>query len=820
MICSVCYGMLRGHQGSQWRGTFDLHFDHQIDRRNLKESAGMSCVICRSLLTELSRLEEKNRKGVIGKAWNDVYASLRRTAEWLRLKQLGPEERGSFISAYLSEIYGTSHGQNGLYRLDFKLGENKKRVGTFVLQRVDLKTDDPEKAGSVTSHYTEDASTSTLHTPFSSSTSSDEVLSLARNWIRDCSLCHDGCPHKTDFDSWYPSRLIDLGVATEKNERTKSDEVRLVSTKELLENGPLKDRFYVTLSHCWGKAKFTTLTEDNIDQFLQRGIKINTLPRTFRDAIYFARRLSKQVRYIWIDSLCIIQGHSPKQYEDWLRESAQMYQIYYNSYCNISATAATDSEKGLFFRREPRELWEDDINLNVEGIPGKGQPWQQELMSNPLDPSDPMPELPEEPLSMSVGAIHGETEKQRIERCRILDVSFWERHVDDAPVNRRGWVLQERLMAPRVLHFCQSSPTLDSKRQSLGGQVAWECRELVASESARTGLPIFRVQAGDIVPGGKVKSLIPHNPTQRNPFLDPATPATLYTCWKQIVEVYSKTRLTNAEDKLIALSGIASMMYDQINDNYLAGMWQRYLASQLLWYVDPVFEDGRFYYMSERPTFYRAPSWSWAAIDAPHGVKCGEITDVRFGEGRSPHTGQPTDEGLRIEIIEVEVTPGQPDNKFGLIKDPSTNSGVLNVLKLRGVVKKIELQELKVNGVTRYGWYLVTRSSGIEAAVEVAIHRNVYLDSPDSDTDILGPNGQVYCLPARKDAAGYLMCLLLQLERKDGVETGRFGRIGLTKIPPYEGGQEKVLALSAEDDDAIPHGNWHAQEKKHTIEIV
>lgn len=152
MICSVCYGMLRGHQGSQWRGTFDLHFDHQIDRRHLKESAGMSCVICRSLLTELSRLEEKNPKGVIGKAWNDVYASLWRAAEWLRLKQLGPEERISFISAYLSEIYSAGH--SGLYRLDFKLGDNKKRVGTFVLQRVDLKTEDPEKAGSVVSHYT------------------------------------------------------------------------------------------------------------------------------------------------------------------------------------------------------------------------------------------------------------------------------------------------------------------------------------------------------------------------------------------------------------------------------------------------------------------------------------------------------------------------------------------------------------------------------------------------------------------------------------------------------------------------------------------
>lgn len=396
--------------------------------------------------------------------------------------------------------------------------------------------------------------------------------------------------------------------------------------------------------------------------------------------------------------------------------------------------------------------------------------------------------LAEEPVGRVVGAMNGETEKQRIERCRILDVSFWERHVDDAPVNRRGWVLQERLMAPRVLHFCSD-------------QIAWECRDLEAAESARTGLPIFRFNAGDIVPGGKLKSLIPHNP-----FLDPAAGLHLYQCWKRVVEVYSKTRLTNAEDKLIALSGIASMMCDQIQDDYLAGMWKKYLASQLLWYVDPVFEDGRFYYFSQRPKFYRAPSFSWAAIDAPHGVKCGEITDQVVDR----NTGMPTDEGLRIEVVEVNVTPVS-GNRFGLVKGPS--EGVLNVLKIRGVVKKIELNELK-KSPDRYGWNLLTRNG-----TEVFQHRNVYLDSPHSDTDILGPDGQVYCLPARRDSLGYLICLLLQLERENGVETGRFKRIGLAKIPRYEEGQERVLALS-EDDEAIPHGNWHAEDKVHTIEIV
>jgi hypothetical protein len=500
-----------------------------------------------------------------------------------------------------------------------------------------------------------------------------------------------------------------LGRATELNERVNFRQVKLVLTKELLENGPRKDRFYVTLSHCWGKAKFMTLTEDKFARF-HGGIQIDTLPRTFRDAISFARRLSRQVRYIWIDSLCIIQGNSPAQYEDWLRESSQMFQIYRNSYCNLSATAAADSEKDLFFKREPRELWEDDINLNVEGIPGKGQPWRQELNVNVGD-SEILQICADEILSRSVGAIHGETTEQRIERCRILDVSFWERHVDDTPVNRRGWVLQERLMAPRVLHFCQD-------------QIAWECRDLEAAESARTGLPIFRIKAGgDVIPGGKLKSLIPHregderNGTQtENPFHDPPHPTSdihFYRCCKHVVEVYSKTRLTNPEDKLISLSGIAKMMHDQINDTYLAGMWSKYLASQLLWYVDPVYEDGRFYYRSERPKFFRAPTFSWAAVDAHHGVKCGEITD----------------EGLLIEVEEVNVTPVSEENKFGLVDT--------GYLRLRGVMKRIELEENRKNDAVRFSWHLMTNMDE-----EVITHWNVYLDSPESDTDILGRHGR------------------------------------------------------------------------------
>ncbi|RDL34348.1 uncharacterized protein BP5553_07476 [Venustampulla echinocandica] len=640
------------------------------------------------------------------------------------------------ISAYLSEIYVQT--EPSVYRLDFK-SQDYKRVGTFVLQQ------------------TGDRDDGLLHTPFSASTSSDEVLEVARGWIHDClykknhdgSKKHAACPGIDPQNPWYPTRLIDLGLVADSGkpgQRVNPEQVRLVVTNE---DEPKKGDVYVTLSHCWGKANFLRLEEGTISEF-QKGIRLETLPKTFRHAISFARRLGRKVRYIWIDSLCIIQGQSDAQRRDWLNESAKMYEIYKNSYCNISATAATDSEQGLFFDREPRELWEDEINLNVDGIPGNKQ-----------------------------------SHKHPIKRCSVLDLSFWERNVDDAPVNRRAWVLQERLMAPRVLHFCQN-------------QIAWECGKLDASESFRDGLPSYRLNRSDVVPSRGLKGLPEPELNGQNL----CTSIAVYQRWKRVVEVYSKTKLTNPSDKLIALSGIAKMMSKEVGETYVAGLWKEYLASQLLWRVDPVYENGVFNYPSKRPELYRAPSFSWAAVDAPQGILYGEITN----------------EGLLIEVVEDHVLP-PPDttDKFGLVQSGH--------VKVKGILKKIEMRKdpkivssnlFKRKETTRYAWRLDSKLDGLTGEW----YSNVFLDSPNSDLDIFGPEGNLYCLPAQTDSEKYLICLLLQLEKKESMWTKSFRRIGTTKIPPYNSsGQKRVLALSG-DELAVPDGNWDARAKRHTIRIV
>lgn len=85
---------------------------------------------------------------------------------------------------------------------------------------------------------------------------------------------------------------------------------------------------YVTLSHCRGDRfnEHHRLSSKYYEDFKKR-ISIGDLPRTFRDAMQFAAKL-KNVGYLWIDSLCIIQDDS----EDWLQQSASMSRVYSESY--------------------------------------------------------------------------------------------------------------------------------------------------------------------------------------------------------------------------------------------------------------------------------------------------------------------------------------------------------------------------------------------------------------------------------------------------------------------------------------------------------
>ena len=182
-------------------------------------------------------------------------------------------------------------------------------------------------------------------------------------------------------------------------------------------------------SHCWGFGPTIRLTSDSA-ALLNKGIEISTLSKTFQHAITVTKRFWKEfgVRFLWIDSLCIVQDSVP----DWRRESAIMGEIYQNAFCTIAATAAKNGDHGLFYGRGPSHV---------------------------------------SSCAISITPVDGEKR-----HFRVVDTDEWARNVSKGPLNRRSWVFQERLLSPRIIHFANN-------------QLYWECSGLEASEAFLRGFP-------------------------------------------------------------------------------------------------------------------------------------------------------------------------------------------------------------------------------------------------------------------------------------------------------------------------------------------
>lgn len=181
----------------------------------------------------------------------------------------------------------------------------------------------------------------------------------------------------------------------------------------------------MTLSYCWGTAEFLTLRESCLDD-MKEGILWSSLPKTFQDTVTVTMWF--KIRYLWIDSLCIIQDSR----EDWERESKRMKQIYKNSFLTIAATGAVDATGGLFVDRNP----------DVVRISRVRAQWSRELEGDYL----------------------------------IFNGSLWEFEIMNSPLMDRAWVCQERLLSARVLHFGRS-------------QMFWECQDREACETFPEILP-------------------------------------------------------------------------------------------------------------------------------------------------------------------------------------------------------------------------------------------------------------------------------------------------------------------------------------------
>lgn len=240
--------------------------------------------------------------------------------------------------------------------------------------------------------------------------SSEDCFNLAQDWLFNCFLEHDCCGGYEHLP--LPTRVLEL----------LNDEYVTLCEPESHE----KDQ-YAALSHCWGLVVPIRLTKANYED-MKGGIAISDLPKTFRDAIKIADTLN--MRYLWIDSLCIIQDSE----EDWQKEAEKMSGVYRHATFTIAAHGSADSNRGCFavganrqhesssIRGTNKNGVESDVHIRLSGF---REPSRDEGLAH---------------------IVRGNKDKPLPSR-----------------LSTRGWVFQERLLSQRTLHYT-------------GSELVFECR--------------------------------------------------------------------------------------------------------------------------------------------------------------------------------------------------------------------------------------------------------------------------------------------------------------------------------------------------------
>ena len=371
----------------------------------------------------------------------------------------------------------------------------------------------------------------------SSNSSSDDCLALAKQWLHGCQSLHVDC--RRPDPPLLPTRVIEVGQT--------DGEARILVTRE----GVRGD--YAVLSHSWGEAKPTTLLKSNLAA-MQRKLALNEQSKTFRDALHVTRSLG--LRYLWIDSLCILQDKDDRA--DWSSEAPKMSTVYNSATVMLSAENAVDTTEGLFPNSDACSTHSTARRLSATAKSGV-EIFVRRRQHHPLDAR--------------------------------LAVHF-AGQIDEPHLRSRGWCLQEQLLSPRILHFRKE-------------ELAWTCSTCSRCECRiRPTLPPphpFRASPDSI--------------TERD---KPRNTYELSMQWPSLVMDYTRRHLTYADDRVHALSGLANYMEESTTDTYYCGLWYEDLRFQLLWYVDrQSLEEAKVQQPTARFHFPYAPSWSWMSVPGP-----------------------------------------------------------------------------------------------------------------------------------------------------------------------------------------------------------
>ncbi|KAK4164675.1 heterokaryon incompatibility protein-domain-containing protein [Cladorrhinum sp. PSN259] len=375
--------------------------------------------------------------------------------------------------------------------------------------------------------------------------SSSAHLQLLSQWLSDCDTRHivtcrpKNSTTSTDLPA-LPTRLIDVGSS--KNSLSK---VFLCVSKIIRRKSQSPDLRYIALSHPWGDAaknKHFCTTKANFVSRLQKGIPMNDLPRTFQDAVHVTRALG--IRYVWIDSLCILQGIDG----DFHQEAKLMETVFSNAYCVIAASRATGTSSGFLSNQARNRKF---VTLD-----------------------------------------HQLAHEEKLYVCEAIN--DFQSDVIDGPLNKRGWVLQERALARRTIYFTESQTYFEC-----GSGVRCETlAKMTNNQAAFLGDPNFPDLTMTSTKGARIR------------------------IYESLYKTYSRLEFTKPYDRPIAIAGLEQRLVAAFNTHGGYGIFDgEFFGRSLLWKRDSEegmrridFSAAQMLPLSSTKS-YTVPTWSWMAYE-------------------------------------------------------------------------------------------------------------------------------------------------------------------------------------------------------------
>jgi hypothetical protein len=276
-----------------------------------------------------------------------------------------------------------------------------------------------------------------------------------------------------------------------------------------------------------------------------------------------------------------------------------MSEVFQNATVTLSADAARDASEGLFADNAQRQQMHQVGQIKCTGPAGQPATVHVRLRTN--HPSD-------------------------ADRASHASVTC-----KNTKLSSRAWVLQERLLSPRMLHFYQE-------------EMAWSCSSCTRCEC--------RLQPGAASPG-VFRSKSPSVDAQQQLI------RSLALEWPKIVMHFTGRELSFTSDRLPAISGLAGLMHQRTSKRYLAGLWSFDMDYEMLWFSDHKKAGSD---LIQRYSEQETPrvSWSWASVTGP--VSYFDRHQDQFQRRSGESEVDPL-----LEVIEAWTEPASP-NAYGPVK--------------------------------------------------------------------------------------------------------------------------------------------------------